>query len=163
MVCAKLWKLQERKKRWEKARNATGFSLNRVQLALELWLEKWFVGRVSDVVGWIKLYPNTQRGEFTWKTLISTGRGSLPSEKMSTPGLVRCQKCGKPLGYVTVLAKGLTPLMQPLQNVKVVAVCMDCSQKKKWPSCSAISPLSRSRPRMRHVTLPLRKGKVTTK
>ena len=44
---------------------------------------------------------------------------------------VRCQKCGKPVGYVTVLAKGLMGLQQPLQNVKVVAVCMECVQKKK--------------------------------
>jgi hypothetical protein len=42
---------------------------------------------------------------------------------------VRCQKCGKPLGYVTVLAKGLLGLKQPLQNVKLVAVCMECFQK----------------------------------
>ncbi len=44
---------------------------------------------------------------------------------------VRCQKCGKPVGYVTVLAKGLTGLQQPLENVKVVAVCMECTQHKK--------------------------------
>jgi hypothetical protein len=43
---------------------------------------------------------------------------------------VRCQKCGNPLGYVTVLAKGLR-FQQPLQNVKIVAICMDCFQKKK--------------------------------
>jgi len=33
---------------------------------------------------------------------------------------VRCQKCGKPVGYVTVLAKGLTLFQQPLQNIKIV-------------------------------------------
>jgi hypothetical protein len=49
---------------------------------------------------------------------------------MNAPRLVRCQKCGKPLGYVTVLARGLTSLMQPLQNVKIVAICIDCFQKK---------------------------------
>lgn len=65
------------------------------------------------------------------KTLIRTERGLFNGEEMSTPTLVRCQKCGKPLGYVTVLAKGLTPLMQPLQNLKVVAICVACSQKKK--------------------------------
>jgi hypothetical protein len=43
---------------------------------------------------------------------------------------VRCQKCGKPLGYVTVLVKGLMGFQQPLQNVKIVAICMDCFQKK---------------------------------
>ena len=50
---------------------------------------------------------------------------------MSDAKPVRCQKCGKPVGYVTVLAKGLLGLQQPLQNVKVVAVCMECVQKKK--------------------------------
>ena len=43
---------------------------------------------------------------------------------------VRCQKCGKALGYVTVLAKGLLYSQVPLQNVKVVAICMECYQKK---------------------------------
>jgi hypothetical protein len=52
-------------------------------------------------------------------------------EKMSDARPVRCQKCGKPLGYVTVLAKGLTSFQQPIQNVKIVAVCMECFQKKK--------------------------------
>jgi hypothetical protein len=48
---------------------------------------------------------------------------------MSDSKPVRCQKCGKPLGYVTVLAKGLLRFQQPLQNVKVVAICMECFQK----------------------------------
>jgi hypothetical protein len=30
-----------------------------------------------------------------------------------------------------VLAKGLLRFQQPLQNVKVVAICMECFQKKK--------------------------------
>ena len=42
---------------------------------------------------------------------------------------VRCQKCGKPVGYITVLGKGLMGVQQPINNVKVVAVCMACSQK----------------------------------
>jgi hypothetical protein len=42
---------------------------------------------------------------------------------------VRCQKCGKPVGYITVLTEGLMGMQQPLHNVKVVAICMDCSQK----------------------------------
>jgi hypothetical protein len=42
---------------------------------------------------------------------------------------VLCQKCGNPVGYITVLAKGLL-FQQPIQNVKVVAVCMECFQKK---------------------------------
>ena len=44
---------------------------------------------------------------------------------------VRCQKCGKPIGYVTVLAKGLTRFQQPIQNTKIVAICMKCFQKSK--------------------------------
>jgi len=43
---------------------------------------------------------------------------------------VRCQKCGNPIGYVTVLAKGLLGMQQPVQNVKIVAICMECAQKK---------------------------------
>ena len=48
---------------------------------------------------------------------------------MSEAKPIRCQKCGKPLGFVTVLSKGLLGLQQPLQNVKLVAICMDCFQK----------------------------------
>ena len=50
---------------------------------------------------------------------------------MSGSQPVRCQKCGKPVGYVTVLARGVLGLQQPLQNVKVVAICMECAQKSK--------------------------------
>ena len=52
-------------------------------------------------------------------------------EKMSDARPVRCQKCGKPLGYVTILAKGLTSFQQPIQKVKIVAICMECFEKKK--------------------------------
>jgi hypothetical protein len=44
---------------------------------------------------------------------------------------LRCQRCGKPLGYVTVLAKGVTPLLQAVRDVKLVAICMECSKKKE--------------------------------
>lgn len=50
---------------------------------------------------------------------------------MSDAQPVRCQKCGKPIGYVTVLAKGLLGLQQRLEGIKIVAICMDCAQKKK--------------------------------
>jgi len=50
--------------------------------------------------------------------------------KMNEAKPVRCQKCGKPVGYITVLSKGLR-FQQPLQNVKVVAICMECAQKKQ--------------------------------
>jgi hypothetical protein len=49
---------------------------------------------------------------------------------MNEAKLVHCQKCGKPMGYVTVLSKGLMGMQQPLQNVKVIAICMECSRKK---------------------------------
>jgi hypothetical protein len=51
-------------------------------------------------------------------------------DEMSEVKPVRCQKCGKPLGYITVLGKGLIS-HQRIQNVKIVAVCMECFQKKK--------------------------------
>ncbi len=49
---------------------------------------------------------------------------------MSGAKPVRCQKCGKPLGFITVLAKGLLGFQQPLQKVKLVAICIECFQKK---------------------------------
>jgi hypothetical protein len=49
---------------------------------------------------------------------------------MSKPKPVRCQKCGKPIGYVTVLGKGLMGFQQPVTNVKIVVICMECAQKK---------------------------------
>ncbi|MBT0159684.1 hypothetical protein G4O51_06835 [Candidatus Bathyarchaeota archaeon A05DMB-2] len=48
---------------------------------------------------------------------------------MSEAKPVRCQKCGKLLSYVTVLAKGLR-FQQPLKDVEIIAICMDCTQKK---------------------------------
>jgi DNA-directed RNA polymerase subunit RPC12/RpoP len=51
--------------------------------------------------------------------------------KMVETQPVRCQKCGKPVGDITVLVQGFMGLQQPLQNAKVVAICMDCSQQKK--------------------------------
>ena len=52
-------------------------------------------------------------------------------EKLSGAEPVRCQKCRKPIGYVTVLAKGMMGLQQPIHNVKIIAICMECSQKAK--------------------------------
>ena len=42
---------------------------------------------------------------------------------------VRCQKCGKPIGYITVQARTLLGT-QPIQDTKIVAVCVNCHQKK---------------------------------
>lgn len=52
-------------------------------------------------------------------------------KEMSDARPVRCQKCGKPLGYVTVVVKGLTPLSQPLQNLKIIAICIQCANREK--------------------------------
>jgi hypothetical protein len=49
---------------------------------------------------------------------------------MSSSQPVRCQKCGKPVGYVTVLAEGLMGMQQRLEHIKLVAICMDCYRKK---------------------------------
>ena len=35
---------------------------------------------------------------------------------------VRCQKRGKPVGYITVLGKGLMGIQQPIDNIKVVTI-----------------------------------------
>ncbi len=43
---------------------------------------------------------------------------------------VKCQKCGNPVGYITVLGKGLTSFQLPLDNVEIVAVCIECAEKK---------------------------------
>ncbi|MCX8153301.1 MAG: hypothetical protein N3E52_02585 [Candidatus Bathyarchaeota archaeon] len=50
---------------------------------------------------------------------------------MSVSKPARCQKCGKPVGYITALAKGLIRLQQPLENVKIVVICIDCYEKNK--------------------------------
>jgi hypothetical protein len=52
-------------------------------------------------------------------------------EKISSSEPVRCQKCEKPIGYVTVLSRGVTSFQQPIPNVKIIAICMDCAQNKK--------------------------------
>jgi hypothetical protein len=45
-------------------------------------------------------------------------------EEMGEARLTKCRKCGKPLGYVTVLGKGL--LSWHPQDVKIVAICVEC-------------------------------------
>lgn len=46
------------------------------------------------------------------------------------PQPIKCQKGGKPVGYITVLCKGLMGMQQRLEDLKIVAVCMECYQKK---------------------------------
>jgi hypothetical protein len=68
----------------------------------------------------------------TGKKLVKRIRENpIVVKEMSGARPVRCQKCGKPLGYVTVIAKGLTPLSQPLHNLKVIAICLQCANKGK--------------------------------
>jgi hypothetical protein len=50
---------------------------------------------------------------------------------MSDAKPVKCQKCGNPIGYVTVVARGISPFQQPVPNVKIVALCMECFRKKE--------------------------------
>ena len=35
---------------------------------------------------------------------------------MTNSNPVRCKKCGKPIGYITILGKGLLGLQQPVKN-----------------------------------------------
>jgi len=55
---------------------------------------------------------------------------SIHGEILNDTKLVKCRKCGKPLGYVTVLAKTLLPSWRPLQNVKIIGICIECFQKE---------------------------------
>jgi hypothetical protein len=87
-------------------------------------------GKLGDLSLYQGSGPDREKINLLRRTLLRIRRRLLLGNKMNTPRLVKCQKCGKPLGYVTVLGKGLTSLMQPLQNVKVVAICIDCSQKR---------------------------------
>jgi hypothetical protein len=57
--------------------------------------------------------------------------GLCYGEKMSDAKPVKCQKCGKSIGYVTVVARGISPFQQPVPDVKIVAICMECSRKKE--------------------------------
>jgi membrane-bound ClpP family serine protease len=50
---------------------------------------------------------------------------------MSDAKPVKCQKCGNPIGYMTAVARGISPFQQPVPNVKIVALCMECFRKKR--------------------------------
>jgi hypothetical protein len=45
---------------------------------------------------------------------------------MSERKLLRCEKCGKPIGYVSVTAKSFLESRPDLDNVRVVGTCLDC-------------------------------------
>ena len=53
---------------------------------------------------------------------------------MSDAKPVKCQKCGNPIGYVTVAARGISPFQQPVPNVKIVAVNSALITRKQRPS-----------------------------
>ena len=46
---------------------------------------------------------------------------------MSENKPLRCQKCGKPIGYITLSAKSVLEAKPALDNVHVAGTCMDCS------------------------------------
>ena len=48
---------------------------------------------------------------------------------MSESKPLRCQKCGKPIGFVTLSAKSFLVANPDMDNVKLTATCMDCSSQ----------------------------------
>ena len=46
---------------------------------------------------------------------------------MSKSEPLKCQKCGKPLGYVSVTAKSVLAAKPQVDNVKLAATCIDCT------------------------------------
>jgi ribosomal protein S14 len=46
---------------------------------------------------------------------------------MSNAKPLRCQKCGNPLGYVTVSAKSFLATKPAVDNLKLVVRCPECS------------------------------------
>jgi hypothetical protein len=51
---------------------------------------------------------------------------------MSGSQPLKCQKCGKPVGYVTVTAKGFLAAKPSVENVKLIATCMECSKGNRF-------------------------------
>jgi len=49
---------------------------------------------------------------------------------MSDSKPVRCQKCGKSLGYVTVAPKNFSTAKPSVDNLKLVAACPECSGER---------------------------------
>ena len=50
---------------------------------------------------------------------------------MSDAKPVKCQKCGRPMGFLTVLSKGFFGLQQLLPKVKLVGICIESFHKKE--------------------------------
>jgi hypothetical protein len=53
-------------------------------------------------------------------------------EAVSEAKPVKCQKCGKPIGYITVVPSGFLQTQRPIEGVKIVAICMNCRGQKKF-------------------------------
>jgi hypothetical protein len=49
---------------------------------------------------------------------------------MTEPKPLRCKKCGRPIGYITLTTKSLLGTPQPAPNLKIDAVCMNCRSPK---------------------------------
>jgi hypothetical protein len=95
--------------------------------------EKLFGNSPDDIVSFVRPWSRVQKtamSDTSRKSVKRSVENCIVVKEMSDTRPVRCQKCGKPLGYVTVLAKGLT-LTHPLQDVKIIAICMGCAHSKK--------------------------------
>lgn len=95
--------------------------------------EKLFENSPDDIVSFVRLRSRVQKTAMAGTSQKSVKRSvenCIVVKEMSGTRPVKCQKCGKPLGYVTVLAKGLT-LSQPLQDAKIIAICMGCAHSEK--------------------------------
>ncbi len=53
---------------------------------------------------------------------------------MSENKPLRCQKCGKPLGYVTITPKSFLETKPDLNNVRIAGTCMDCRAGRNFYS-----------------------------
>ena len=51
---------------------------------------------------------------------------------MSEDKSLKCQKCGKPIGYVTVTTKNFIAAKPSVDNVKLVTTLMDYSSKNSF-------------------------------
>jgi hypothetical protein len=91
--------------------------------------------KLTKVEGQVKAKRNVKTKMVKSKNIEETrmirGITKPYGEKIGAAEPVRCQKCGKPIGYVTVVSRGFTPFQQPIPKVKIVAICMECAQKKK--------------------------------
>ncbi len=48
---------------------------------------------------------------------------------MSERKLLKCEKCGKPMGYITVRPRSLLESRPDFDNVQVTGSCLECQGK----------------------------------